>query len=511
MKLDRIKNAKRGLVFGLINTFVGLLMPFFIQTITIRQLGIEYIGMKGLFTSILTVFSLVELGFGSAIVYSMYKPIAEDDFDILCALLNLYRKVYRIIGLIILFLGLAITPFIRFLINGSYPSEISLEYVFLLYLANTVLSYLVFGYKSSLLYAYQRMDIYGIVGTSTVLFMSGIQIIVLLVFKNFYLFLIASIIATLINNITISIVTDRLFPKIRCIGQVTKEVFAGVKKHVTGMLISKVCATSRNTFDSIFLSAFLGLEQAAIYSNYYYIITALNGVTIVFLNALVGGVGNSIAMELKEKNFRDMIVLNNIYTTIGGMMSICMLCLYQPFMSLWMGDKYLFPTPLMMMFPLYFYILKMGDIRGVYSDAAGLFWENRWRCFAETIANILLNFILGMFFGAAGILIATIITLLFIGFTGSTIVIFKCYFTTGLKEYLKKQAIIFLCTLLIGVLTYYICTIINYDDNRFCLLYRCLICLFFIPSMYWIILHRTADYKNAKAVLIKAYKEPIRT
>ena len=130
MKIERVENTKKGIFFGMIYQMTAILLPFIIQMVTIRQLGLEYIGIKGLFTSILSVFSLAELGVGNAIVFLMYKPIADDDINTLCALLSFYRRVYRIIGGVILLLGLIILPFLKYLIKGEYPRGLNIYFVF---------------------------------------------------------------------------------------------------------------------------------------------------------------------------------------------------------------------------------------------------------------------------------------------------------------------------------------------------------------------------------------------
>ena len=209
MRLERRKNTKRGIVYGIINKIVTLLLPVFVRTIMLRTIGIEYVGVKGLFSSILTVLSLAELGIGSAIVYSMYKPIAEDDVDTICALLKLYKKLYRFIGGIILLLGLIITPFVTYLIHGDYPQDINLQLIFILYVLDAVVSYWMYAYKSSLLNAYQRTDIISKAGTISQALMSFSQIIFLIYTKNFLIYVILSIIFTIINNL--SLVVDEIF------------------------------------------------------------------------------------------------------------------------------------------------------------------------------------------------------------------------------------------------------------------------------------------------------------
>ena len=212
-KLNRSKNTKRNIIFGLIHRIIGLVLPFFCQTVLIYVLGAEYNGLKGLFSSILTILNLAELGFGSALVFAMYEPITKDDKITICALLNLYKKVYRIIGISIFAIGLCATPFLPWFIHGKVPSDINLQAIYLLYLINTSISYLMFAYKSSLLSAFQRVDIINITGITTTIFLNVCQILVLLKTKDYYLYLVVSIISSILNNLIISLCVDRMYPE----------------------------------------------------------------------------------------------------------------------------------------------------------------------------------------------------------------------------------------------------------------------------------------------------------
>ena len=157
--LDKTRNAKKGIITGVVNKVITLLIPFIVRTIFIKVIGIEYAGLNGLFTSLLQVLNLAELGFASAVVYSMYKPIADRDDETICALLNFYRRVYKVVGYVVLGAGLLVLPFIKYFINGNPPEDINLYVVYLVLLFNTSISYLLYGYKTSLLNAYQRTDV----------------------------------------------------------------------------------------------------------------------------------------------------------------------------------------------------------------------------------------------------------------------------------------------------------------------------------------------------------------
>ena len=201
--MSRTKNATRNMFFGFINKLIVLLFPFVIRAMIIKTLGSEYLGLSSLFTSILQVLNLAELGFNSAIVYSMYKPIAEKDTTTICALINMYKKIYRIIGITIITLGLILLPFLNLLIKGNYPSDINIYILYLICLFNTGITYFLFAYKNALFTAHQRSDITSNIQSISYVLQYLIQIFVLVKLKNYYMFVIIQMFTTILNNIIV--------------------------------------------------------------------------------------------------------------------------------------------------------------------------------------------------------------------------------------------------------------------------------------------------------------------
>lgn len=189
--MNRTKNAVRNMFFGLLLKVYQALMPFIMRTVMIYSLGVSYVGMNGLFTSVLQILNIAELGISSAMIFSMYEPIAKKNDKKICELLKLYRVYYLFIGTIILILGLILLPFLPKLISGKVPEDINIYYLFLLYLVSTVLSYWLFAYRSSLLEAHQRNDIISKIQIISSTIQFAVQIILLVIFKNYYLYIIA--------------------------------------------------------------------------------------------------------------------------------------------------------------------------------------------------------------------------------------------------------------------------------------------------------------------------------
>ena len=476
MRIERTRNAKRNILVGVINRFVSIIIPFITRTIMIRTLGVEFLGLDSLFASILQVLNITELGVSSAIVYSMYKPIAADDDETICALLNLYRKVYRFIGIIILILGLLIIPFLPKFINnnpsfgGGTPTDINLYIVYIVFLVNAVIGYLFYGFKTAIPTAMQRLDLVTGVNTITKVISSIAQIIVLLYAVHsssgygniYYIYIIILPCATILNNLIISRLVDTYYPNYTCKGQVSDDIKHVIKEKVSGLVINKICSTTRNALDSICISTFLGLALTTVYNNYYYIITSLISIIGVISSSILAGIGNSVVLESKEKNYNDFKKLNFLYMLLSGWCTIYLITLYQPFMQLWVGEVYMFPFSVVICFCAYFYVLKMGDVRATYSDAVGLWWENRYRAIAESVANILLNIILVQIWGVYGIILATVISLLIINFGIGSHIVFKYYFgVRNLYNYFFDHFKYFAITASVCLFTLFVCSTAN--------------------------------------------------
>lgn len=496
--MQRTKNTIRNIMFGLLNKIILLFGPFIIRMVIIKQLGSAYLGLSGLFTSILQVLNLTELGFSSAVVFSMYKPIAENDSETICALMNLYKKIYRIIGIIILVVGLMITPFITNIIKGSYPSDINIYILYIIYLFNTAITYFLFAYKSALLTAHQRNDIISNVNTILHIIEYIVEIIILCVVKNYYLYVLVTTAKNILNNIICAYKANKLYPQYIAKGTISKDIVKDIKKRVSGLMIQKICTTTRNSLDSIFISAFIGLNVVAIYSNYYLIMNAIIGLIGTITTAMAAGIGNSIVIETVDKNYNDMNKFNFMYMWISGWCTICLACLYQPFMKLWMGTEYMFEYGVVILFCLYFYALKMGDIRAVYSDSKGLWWENRYRAIIETFANLILNLVLVKFLGIYGIIAGTLISLLIINFGYGSQILFKYYFGENrIKEYFKNHLMYFTVTLVIAIITYFICSLINFD-GIIEIIIKSIICVVIPNILYFLIYFKTKKFEDTK-------------
>ena len=440
--MSRSKNVKRNIIWGVTQKVLSVLLPFFVRTALIYSLGAAYVGLNSLFTSILSVLSLAELGFASAVAFSMYEPIAKEDKRQVLLLLQYFRKVCRAIGIAILVLGLCLMPFLDYMIEGAKPEDVNLQVAFAIFLANTVISYLACGYRQTLLDAYQRNDVVSKVNTAVSLILNLTQIVLITLVPNYYLYALALPLLTIAQNMAIAYLSNRLYPEYRSANFIDSDLNAcekrKIRKRVAGIMVYRTCQITRDSFDSIFISAFLGLTVVACYSNYFLIVSSLLAILEVMCSAMTASVGNSIASESSEKNFKDMRLFMFLYATIATVCLACFLSLCQLFMTLWVGDGLLLSDSVVILLGVYFYVRVIGDIRSVYVDATGLWWELKGRSILEALLNIVLDYLLVQVIGVAGAILATVVSMLLINYFWGSEVVFSHYFKN------KKLHIFFL-------------------------------------------------------------------
>lgn len=458
----------------------------------IYALGMEYLGLNSLFTSILQVLNLTELGVGSAMTFSMYKPIAEDDTDRICALMKLYKIYYRVIGSVILILGLVIMPFLPNLISGDVPASINVYILYILNLLATVFSYWLFAYKNCLVVAHQRTDIQSKVGLFIGTFQYILQAVVLLAFRNYYFYLCVALLSQIMTNIVTAIITGKLYPKYHAVGKLDKNSVKEINHKVRDLFTAKVGGVVVNSADSIVISAFLGLIVLAQYNNYYYILSAIMGFVSIIFNSCTAGIGNSIITETPDKNYHDFQVFTFIINWIAGFCSCCLLVLYQPFMNIWVGQENTLPYSIVICFCLYFYVYELNCLYNLYKDAAGIWHEDRWRPLVTALTNLTLNLIMVQFWGLYGVLLSTVISMVCVGTPWCIYNVFSTVFKRSMKEYLPKLFNHIGITAVVALLTYVVCSFLP-DGGIVFLFSKAAVCIVVSNILYLIMYHRNYE------------------
>lgn len=486
--MKRTKNTIRNIIWGILAKTESIFIPFAVRTVMIYTMGVEYTGLDSLFTSLLNVLNLTELGIGSALTFSMYRPMEEGDNKKICALLNFYKRTYAIIGCVVLGCGLVILPFLRYFVEGDIPDGVNMHILFLIYLCNSVSGYFLYAYYNSLLNASQRMDVVSKIMLSLKAASGIIQIILLLAFRNYYLYVIVLPVVTCIINICVKISAEKRYPQYRCKGTLDKKEFSEISLKIGGLTIQKLGGIVLTSVDTIVISSFLGLRILGIYNGYYYVITALFALLSVVTQALVPAVGNLAVTDDKEKIYERFRICHFVYCWLVVWWSACLISLYQPFIRLWQGGENLLDFSAVILFAVYFTIHKIGDISGTFKDAMGLWWQGKLVPLLSSALNLTLNIYLVQKIGLVGILLSTIVSIGFINIPLGGWVLFKHYFVSRKKfiRYLLMEVYYLVIMAAVAFPTWKICELVQGKDI-YILAVRALICII-LPNLLLLLL-----------------------
>lgn len=485
--MSRTQNAIRNIGWGFVQKVITMLLPFVSRTVLIKVLGADYLGLGGLFTAILGLISLAELGVSNAIISSMYQPIIEHDTKTICALMAFFRRTYFGIGLFITVVGIIALPFLGYFIKGEVNANINIYNLYAIYLFNTAISYFLFAYKNCLFVAHQRNDVNSRIYTICIVLQNVLQILLLLIFKNYYCYVIVIPVITISINIITAYIANREFPEYICKGKLQPSQYNELKKKVVGLMASKISSTIRSSIDSLFISMFLGLKAVAIYTNYFYIVTCVVGMIQVLESSLVAGVGNSIIAEPIEKNYNDFQKFTFFLQWIVGWCGVCILCLEQLFMEMWVGTSLMFKDSMVVLCSLYFFVNCICLIRSIYTQALGMWWTLRYLSIVDAFVNIFLNYYLGRVYGVYGILTATIIDIVAVSMPWTTFFLFRDYFGKDkYMEYMFGYLKYFLVYVIACGLSWYVCSLVKVETRIVHFFVNIIICII-VPNIVYLV------------------------
>ena len=408
---SRTENSIINSAMSIVTQVLTVVLNFAVKTVFIKMLSDEYLGVNGLFTNIITMLSLADLGIGIAIPYSLYKPLANKDEHKINVLMNFYKKVYTIIGIAVLLIGLSLTPFLGLIIKDIPKNVPHLSLIYILFVIHSASSYF-FVYKKFLIDSDQKGYI-----TSRIIFtfstlLSIIQIILLVTTKNYILFLLSSIILVIIQNIYISSKANKLYPfiKNKTDEKLEKEDMEGIKKNVSSLFIYKVGTVIMNGTDNIIISKFIGLIIVGFYSNYVLIINSITTVLNQIFNAITSSIGNLVVTTNKKRSKEVYDNLNFANFWLYALFGVCIIVLINPFINIWIGKKYVMGFSIVFLLVLNFYVLGMQSVTNSFRNAYGLFWIAKYRPIIMVIINIVISVVLVQFIGIEGVLIGTLIS-----------------------------------------------------------------------------------------------------
>ena len=509
---NRTTNSIKTSFWGVFKSVLDILLGFAYRTVFIRTLGADYLGLNGLFTNVLQVLSLAELGVTTAIVFRFYKPISNKDYVQVGKLMNYLKKVYRCIAIFILVAGLLITPFITFFINdtSTIPPDINVYFIYLLFLLNTVSSYL-FVYKQNILSADQRGYISAIFGIITTVIRYSIQVIILFVFKDYSATLIAGVAITIFFNFFFSLCAQKMYKAVFSIkDELEKEQRTQIINDTKAVMFHKVGATVKLSTDSIILSKFVNLASTGIYSNYSLIISGLQALIGQLLGNFVSSVGNAHVKLAKEDHYKIYKKLLFIDLWISTVTIVCSYLLLNDFIFLWAGPKYLFDKITLIMLCLQFYIFISRQINISYTNGCGLFTRDRIRPIIEAALNLGLSIVGVQLWGIVGVFIGTVVSSVVTVVWREPLILFREEFKQPVIEYWKTYFSFVFFSLALCIIGDLIKTRFITVNSWLVLIVEAIVIFSVVNILLFLMYHKSEEYTYMKQLIVKILKKKLR-
>ncbi|MGN0638830.1 MAG: lipopolysaccharide biosynthesis protein [Huintestinicola sp.] len=495
--MTRTQASLKNLITAFIGQAAGILISFIARRAFLDCLDEQYLGISGLFSNILTVLSLAELGVGSAMTFALYKPLAENDISLVRSLMRLYKRAYNAIGAAVLVLAVLFVPiYPRFM--DEVPDIPHLTAIYLLYAANTGISYF-FSYKRTLIICDQKRYVATMYHYGFYFALNIAQIAVLYATRNYLLFTAMQLLFTAAENIAVSLTADRMYPYLRDkdVSPLPEATLCDIKKNVRAMLMHKVGSIVVLSTDNILISKLVGIASTGIYSNYYLITNALERVIGQIFTSISAGVGDLNASgEDKSRLMTSFYRIFFMSFWIMGFSFVCLVCLFNPFICLWLKtDSLIFGMDTVVLISAVFFLTGMRKSVLTYREAAGAFYYDRYKPIVESLVNIIASIVLARVMGVSGIFLGTVISTLTVCIWVEPYVLFKHVFRSSPKKYFCRLLLYTAVTGAVCALTYFVCGCVTIASPLWDLAVRVLICALLPNLIFLALFGRTEEFK----------------
>lgn len=411
--MSRTKKSLKNIFVGMVFQAITILSNFICRTALIRYLEIDYVSLNGLFWEIVSMLSLVEMGIGSAIVYHLYKPIADGNIELIKKIMGLYRKCYYMIAFVCLCIGSVITAFVPYLVNGLNFSNTYLRSIFFIYVLQTVFSYMWVS-DTALLQADQKR--YKTVAVQAVykLVSTVISFLCLYMTKSFSLYLLILLGTTIFCNVTCRHQARKVYPYLKeKYVPLRKEESREIYSNVKNIFVKKAAGYVTNSTDNICISLLVGTVQVGFYSNYSMLFSAVRQAEQQISNGFSASFGDLVARERPEKVDHTLRKMTSLFQLFGMIMSCGLMACASTFVSIWIGKKYVLAAPVVFICCINIYLTIVKDPLWQAMDACGLFAYDRNLAIISTAINLVISVVLGLNLGMLGIFIGTAVSTIF--------------------------------------------------------------------------------------------------
>ncbi|NBJ91308.1 lipopolysaccharide biosynthesis protein [Parablautia muri] len=505
--MGRVKSAARNIAFGYIGNIVTQLLGFVLRTIFIDHLGDTLNGVNDLYTGILSVLSMAELGVGTALNFSLYGPVARKDYEKIKSYMLLYKKAYRVIGLVIGVIGLVISPFLPYLVKQPQGIEIrDLTLYYFIFLFNTVSSYFV-AYKYSLVNAEQNNYIQTNIITITKMITVTFQIIVIMLTENFYLYLLTAAFVELFQKIAVSRYLNKRYPYLleRKVAGLSKEETGEIIKKTKALVFHKVGDVARLQTDSMIISAFINVTLVGYVGNYNMVLTSVANFVNIIFNSVLSGFGNLIATESREKQYQIFKVYRFFACWVYGFSAVGFFLLLTPFIIIWQGAEKVLAVSVVACILIDYYFKGDRIVLSNFKTAAGVFEQDKYLALIQGVVNLIISIVLVQKIGLVGIYIGTIVSGLIANVT-KPLIIYKVCFDKRVGAYFADSVkYLIVLVVILGILTGLKMTVMREVTVGSFLVMFGTICVVF-NSLFLLVFGRTEEFGYVWEIMKKSGK-----
>ena len=492
---SRTVNASKNAVSAIGNKIIMLCLTFISRKFFIKYIGVEYLGINGLFSNILTLLSMADLGLGTAMNVSLYKPIAENDTRKLSAMLNYFKKLYYFIAAGVMTIGLALLPFLKYIVNmdSSIPY---LHIYYIVFVLKSAVSYL-FVYKSSIVKADQKAYLINKVEVYISITKTILQFIVVISIHNYLAYILLEVVAVVAQNLSVSQIADKNYPFIKAKKDLSEYEKKDIFSNTSSIFLYKIAWSLLNGTDNILMSVLVGTVFVGYYSNYCTITSNLEMFVALLFTSLTASIGNLVATSSPEKRYKTFKTMQMVSFWICGNVVVCLLFLMQDFIVIWVGEDLLLDNVTLIAIILnVFFSLCMRPV-WTFREGTGMYKQIRYIMFVTAIVNLILSIVLGKVIGLSGIIFATSISKISTYFWFEPNILFKNFFKQNsiyyYIEYIKNAVLIFICIGLCYIPVHFITTI-----SLIHWILKALICIIIVNLIYFIRYYSTEEFINIK-------------
>ena len=490
---SRTKNSIRNISVNITCQAVSLILSFATRTLFIKLLGADYLGISGLFTNILTVLYLASMGIETAIIYNPYRYVASDDKEKIAANINYYGDIYRKIGIVVFIFGMALVPFLQYLVNlESNIPHIKIYYI--MYLLNSTFSYF-FVYKGSLFYADQKNYITSFNRTIFLILTNVFQIIVLYFTHKFFFYLCVQLVCTLASNITIYLYAEKKYPYIKnSKAFLTKEEKRDIFENIKSLFIYKIGSVIMNNTTNIVISVLISTTVVGYYSNYYLIFATIAHFAELIFSGIAASVGNYVTTKTKKEAMDCFYMINFGNFWIYGFCAICIFCLIDDFIFLWIGEEYLLAKGVT--FVICVNVFIQGMINGVsgFRTATGVFRETKYVYLITSLLNLILSVLLGKLWGLLGIVLAPGLSRLFTNAWYEPYVLIKKKFEFTIRPFVVRMLKYYFITLLFMCVVFLFKKYYLFNLTWLSFIAELALCVLFVNMVFYVLFRKTAEF-----------------